>query len=216
MKKATSIGMFAAIAFAIGMTGINLSEGIITLQNTPSATSEGASILGHIELIHTDSEGKILSYQQTDNAIVSEGRACTAMLLFGANSECNAASATGLGTFRAIAVGNGSLLAADTTANALNSEITGDGLERVLGSLGTYTATSGTGTDATQRITNQFTYTGSQAGNVISQAGLFNSTTVGTDIAFALKNFPSNVTMNNGDQLTVNWDITISGSDAVS
>jgi len=44
---------------------------------------------------------------------------------------------------------------------------------------------------------------------------LFNSTS-GADAAFALKNFPSNVTMNNGDQLTVNWDITISGSDAVS
>lgn len=216
MKNVKSIGMFAAIAFAVGMTGISLSDGTIALQNTPSSTIDGASILGHIELIQTDKDGNIISYQQTDNAIVSEGRACTAMLLFGANSECNATSPTNLGTFTAIAVGNGSLLAADTTATSLNSEITGDGLARVFGSLGTYTATSGTGTDATQRITNQFTYTGSQAGNVISQAGLFNSTSVGTDTAFALKNFPANVTMNNGDQLTVNWDITISGSDAVS
>lgn len=207
--------MFAAITFAVGMTGISLSDGTIVLQNTPSSTIDGASILGHIELIQTDKDGNIISYQQTDNAIVSEGRACTAMLLFGANSECNAASPTGLGTFRAIAVGNGTALAADTTATELNSEITGDGLERVLGTLDTYTATSGTGTDATQRITNQFTYSGSP-GNEINQAGLFNSTTVGTDTAFALKNFPSTVTMNPGDQLTVNWDITISGSDAVS
>ena len=207
--------MLAAIAFAVGMTGINLSDGTIALQNTPSSAAEGASILGHIELIQTDREGNILSYQQTDNAIVSEGRSCTAMLLFGPNSECPAGTAAGLGNFTAIAIGNGTLLAADTTANSLNSEITGDGLERVFGTLGTYTATSGSGTDAVQRITNQFTYTGSQANNVISQAGLFNSTS-GADTAFALKNFPSNVTMNNGDQLTVNWDITISGSDTTS
>lgn len=216
MKKATSIGMFAAIAFAVGMTGINLSDGTIVLQNSPSATADGASILGHIELIHTDKEGNILSYQQTDNAIVSQGRACTAMLLFGENTECPAATKTDIGNYTTIGIGNGSLLAADTTAQALNSEITGDGLARALGTLGTYTATSGTGTDATQRITKQFTYTGSQSGNVISQAGLFNSTTISSDSTFALKNFPSNVTMNNGDQLTVNWDITVSGSDAVS
>jgi len=215
MKKSTSIGMLAVIAFAVGMTGINLSDGTIALQNTPSSTAEGESILGHIELIQTDSEGNIISYQQTDNAIVSEGRYCTAMLLFGPNSQCTATTAAGLGNFTAIAIGNGTLLAADTTATGLNSEITGDGLARVFGTLGTYTATTTTGTDAVQRITHQFTYSGSQSGNVISQAGLFNSTS-GADAAFALKNFPSNVTMNNGDQLTVNWDITISGSDAVS
>ena len=127
--------------------------------------------------------------------------------------QCTATTAAGLGNFTAI--GNGSLLAADTTLATLNSEITGDGLARVFDTLGTYTATTTTGTDAVQRITNQFTYTGSQSDNVISQAGLFNSTS-GADAAFALKNFPSNVTMNNGDQLTVKWDISISGSDAVS
>jgi len=133
MKKSTSIGMLAAIAFAVGMTGVNLSDGTNALQNTsPSSTAEGASILGHIELIQTDSEGNILSYQQTDNAIVSEGRFCTAMLLFGPNSQCTATTAAGLGNFTAIAIGNGSLLAADTTLDTLNSEITGDGLEEYL------------------------------------------------------------------------------------
>jgi len=47
-------------------------------------------------------------------------------------------------------------------------------------------------------------------------AGLFNSTTAGaTSETFALKNFPSPVPMQNGDQLTVNWDISVVGGGAL-
>jgi len=219
--KNTSIGMLVAVVFAVGMTGISLSGGTFTSQSNTSSYSEGGSILGHIEVIHTDSEGNILSYQQTDNAIVNDGRNCTAMLLFGANTGCTAQTAGALGKFTAIGIGNGSLLAGTTLNTALNGETTatangGDGLLRAFGTLGGFTNSTNDSDPAIQRITHQFTYNGSQSGNVISQAGLFNQTTVlGTGV-FALKNFPSNVTMNNGDQLTVNWDITIDGSDAIS
>lgn len=50
--------------------------------------------------------------------------------------------------------------------------------------------------------------------NTVNQAGLFNSTTAGaTSSAFTLKNFPSSIAINTNDQLTVNWDITIDGTD---
>lgn len=218
MKNATGIGMLAAITFAVGMVGLNLSDGTFDLQsNTASSYSEGSSILGHIEVIHTDSEGNILSYQQTDNAIVNDGRNCTAMLLFGPNSGCTAGDASGLGKYTTIAVSNGSTLAATTANTVLPAEVTGDGLQAVAGTLGTFTNSTNNSDPAIQRISNQFTYSGSQAGNTINAAGLFNQTATGADRGvFALKNFPSSVTMNPGDQLTVNWDITIDGSDTIS
>lgn len=221
MKNATGIGMLAAITFAVGMVGLNFSDGTFDLQsNTASSYSEGSSILGHIEVIHTDSEGNILSYQQTDNAIVNDGRNCTAMLLFGPNSGCTAATATSLGKYTVIGISNGSALA-DTTANTvLPAEITvGDGLNAVTGTLGTFTNSTADSDPAVQRISNQFEYSGTatQTGNIINAAGLFNQTALGADRGvFALKSFPSAVTMNPGDQLTVNWDITIDGSDDIS
>ena len=222
MKNASSIGMLAAVAFAIGMAGINLSDGTIELQsNTSSSYSEGGSILGHMEIIHTDNEGNILSYQQTDNAIVNDGRNCTAMLLFGQNSGCTSGTASALGKYTVIGISNASQTLADTTKNTvLPGEITvGDGLNAVAGELSTFTNSTNDSDPAIQRIFNQFTYSASasETGNTIRAAGLFNQTTLGADRGvFALKNFPSAVSMNPGDQLTVNWDITIDGSDDIS
>ncbi len=217
MKNATSIGMFAVIAFGVGMVGINFSDGSFVTQNSPqSSTMEAGTILGHIEIIHSDSEGNILSYQQTDNMIVNDGRNCTAMLLFGQNLGCTAGDAAGLGKYTVIGVGNGSALA-DTTLNTfLTEEPTGDGLVATAGALGLFTNSTVDSAPAAQNINFQFTYTGSQANNPINQAGLFNQSATGVDRGvFAMKNFPSVVNMNTNDLLTVNWDITISVSDLV-
>ena len=216
MKTATNIGMLTAVIFAIGMVGINFSDGTFALQtSTPTATSDGGSILGHIEIIHTDTEGNILSYQQTDNAIVNDGRNCTAMLLFGTNTGCRAQTATALGKYTVIGVGNGTSLSGSTSQLLLNGEQTTSGLQRATGTLGTFTNATATSDPATQRISAVFTWTGGS--NTINQAGLFNSTSTGTSTStFALKNFPSQVVMNAGDQLTVNWDISIDGTDVYS
>jgi len=216
MKYSTNVGMLMATVFAVGMVGINFSDGTITLQsNTASSTSEGAGILGHIELIQTNSEGNIISYQQTDNQIVNDGRNCTAMLLFGTNSGCTTAAGAPFAKYTVIGLSNGTALSTSTANTVLPAEITvGDGLNAIAGTLDTFTNATADGGTATQRITHQFTYdtAASQSGNVINAAGLFNQTALGADRGvFAMKNFPSSVTMNPGDQLTVNWDITISG-----
>jgi len=228
MNKTTSFGMLAAIAFAVGMTGINFSDGTFAMHsNTDTANTAGASILGHIELIQTDSEGNILSYQQTDNAIMNEGRNCTATLLFGVNDttanadKCGAFSDGNIGHYRVIAIGNGTITSTDNTQTAFTSEMNStanaEGMNRSVGAASfTATATAATGDTADVRISNQFTYSGTQAGNQIKISGLFNSTDTTSDSLFALKNFPSPVSMNNGDQLTVNWDISIAGSDTTS
>lgn len=213
MKKTTSVGMFAAIVFAVGMAGISFSDGSLKLQdNTPASTMDGGSITGHIEIIHTDKDGNIRAYMQTDNAIVNDGRNCTAAVLFGYNTGC---TDTTPGPYNVIGVGNGTALSGSTSQLLLNGEITGDGLSRVAGTLGTFTNATANSDPAVQRISTVFTYSGSQGSNPINQAGLFNGTGSPTS-TFALKNFPSTVNMNTNDQLTVNWDITIDGTDAYS
>ncbi len=209
--------MFAAIVFAVGMVGINFSEGQLKLQdNTPASTMDGGEILGHIELIHTDKDGNVISYQQTDNAIVNDGRNCVAMLLFGPNSGCRTATASGLGKYTVIGVGNGTALSGSTSQLILNGGINDNGIARTTGTLDTFTNSTNNNDPAVQRIKATFTWSGSTT-NVVTQAGLFNDTALGTSTStFALKNFPSSVSMNNGDQLTVNWDITISGTSAYS
>ncbi|EGG41596.1 Hypothetical protein Nlim_1607 [Candidatus Nitrosarchaeum limnium SFB1] len=215
--KTTTIGMFAAIAFAVGMVGINFSDGQLNLQDdTPASTMEGGSILGHIELIHTDKDGNVVSYQQTDNAIVNDGRNCVAMLLFGPNSGCRASTASGLGKYTVIGVGNGSALSGSTSQLILNGGINDNGIVRTTGTLDTFTNATNNSDPAVQRIKATFTWSGATT-NVVTQAGLFNDTALATTTStFAVKNFPSSVSMNTGDQLTVNWDITIDGSDAFS
>ncbi|WP_371504370.1 hypothetical protein [Nitrosopumilus adriaticus] len=212
--KSTQLGMLAAVTFAVGMVGINFSDGTFMLQNdtTPNPVGSGVGILGHIEIIHTDNEGNILSYQQTDNTIVNDGRNCTAMLLFGYNTGCTAATPSGLGTYTVIGLGNTTNipLASTTDLLELPNPIDDNGLSKATGTLGTFTNATGDDGTATQRISHTFTWNGGTA-NPIYNAGLFNATS-GASSTFALKNFPSIVTMNPQDQLTVNWDITISGT----
>ena len=216
--KTTTIGMFAAIVFAVGMVGINFSDGQLNLQDkTPASTIDGAGILGHIEIIHKDDQGNIKSYQQTDNAIVNDGRNCVAMLLFGPNIGCDAGSATGLGKYTVIGLGNTTSLAGSTTIKALPTEINDNGITRTTGTLGTFTNATANGASATQRISATFTWNGGTTNTVLA-AGLFNSTstTLAEYETFALKNFPNSVVLSTGDQLTVNWDISISGTNPFS
>ena len=208
--------MLTAVVFAIGMVGLNLSDGTFALQSdAPTSTMDGASIMGHMEIIHTDSEGKILSYQQTDNAIVNQGRNCTAALLFGyaGNQACGGDA---IGTFTVVGIGNGTQpsVADVTTAEDLGTEITDNNMARAdaIVTVSQVSASTGNSDPAVTRISAQFTWLGATT-NTVNQAGLFNQTTISGDGTFALKDFPSNVAMNTNDQLTVNWDITIDGSD---
>ena len=51
MKNAINIGMLATVVFAVGMVGINFSDGTFVLYNeTPTSTMESGSLLGHIEI----------------------------------------------------------------------------------------------------------------------------------------------------------------------
>ncbi len=212
--------MLAAVVFAVGMVGINLSDGSITLiDNVPLATMESGMFSGHLEIIHTDKDGNILSYQQTDNAIVNQGRNCAANMLFGPLAQPTGCDDQTPGVYNVIGIGNGTFTGNNQSVD-LAEEPTGDGLARAEATSASVeseieTASDAAGDVSKTLISAEFTYTGSQAGNPISEAGLFNQTGITDDSAFAIKKFPSVVNMNNQDKLTVNWEISISGTDSI-
>ncbi len=217
MKNANAIGMLTAVAFVVGMVGINLADGTITVfDQTSDRTMESGMFLGHMEIIHTNADGNVIKYMQTDNAIMSKGENCVALDLFGGT-----AGGTGVnscpsdpGVFDNIALTNTATAGLDSLT--LAGEITsGLGLDRSAATSVTATTTAGgANPDNVARIANTFTYTGGPAQGV-SGAGLFNQTAIGGAI-FAAKDFPSGVTLQTNDQLTVNWDITISGTETFS
>ena len=224
MKNATNIGMLTAMVFAVGMVGINFSDGSFALQDNTSDASvmdSGSAILGHIEVIHADSEGNILSYQQTDNAIVNVGKNCLARAMFGTQTATDDHSCTDTtpGPYNIVGIGNGTTLVVngdDTTSVALVGEVDDNNMERG-DAVVTVVETQSSSTDDENSITTisaVFTLNGMD-GNAVTQAGLFNQTGTALDSVFALKDFPNTVTMNDNDVLTVNWAITIDGTSAM-
>jgi len=227
MKNSKNIGILAAVVFAVGIAGFSLSDGVIGLGDSVSlATMEGAIMTGHLEVIHSDQYGNIISYQQMDNAIMNIARNCVANMLFGptANDVCTDDAP---GVYNIIGLGNGTAIGdgnPDNTILLMVDEIeeTTDGLARGENTGGTGVtnvsdATGGTGGSSVTRIQAIFTYTGSEQGNTIVTAGLFNNT--GTPVSgdvFAIKDFSTGVALNTDDLLTVNWDISITGSDDIA
>lgn len=214
MKNKNAIGMLTAVAFAVGMVGINLADGTITVfDQTSDAAIESGMFRGHLEIIQTNAEGNVIKYMQTDNAILSKGENCVALDLFGGTAGGTGATSCPAdpGVFDVIALTNTATSGIDSLV--LTGELTGNGLDRVSASSVTATTeAAGAAGVNVARITNTFTYTGGPAQGVIG-AGLFNQTTLVGSAIFAAKDFPSSVTLNTSDQLTVNWDITTSGTE---
>jgi len=199
------------------MIGLNLSDGTFVLnQADSSAMASAAGIMGHIEVIHTDSEGNILSYLQTDNSITNKGVNCTMVMLFGAPvdaEQCNGAQTSG--AYDIIAVDSADMSAAlDLNSNKTASQIRVNGFIPVDDSTVTITqvadGTIAAEVDGIARISKTFTATGAQT---VFGASLINSTTTSYGL-FAYKDFGTgggSIALSTNDQLTVNWDITING-----
>ncbi len=214
MKNANAIGMLTAVAFAVGMVGINLADGTITVfDQTSDATIESGMFRGHLEIIQTDVDGNVIKYMQTDNAIISKGENCAAQDLFGGTAGGTGATScpSDPGVFNVIALTNTAAAGVDDLV--LTGELTADGLGRLAAaSVAATTTAAGLGVDNITRLSQTFTFTavGPQG---VSGSGLFNQTTLAGSAIFAQKDFPSSVSLNQNDQLTVNWDITTSGND---
>ena len=199
------MGLFDNVAIAVGIVGINsVSANTFGVADTQSNSGEKTALLGHIILTVRDSQGNIKEYAQTDNVVTATGHNCAANLLFG----------TGFANCSSPAVAKYIALSSSTTAGnynasatALTSELSTNGLQRVAGTLtANQVATGGTNT-AIAQLANTFTYSGGSA-QTVGGAGLLDAASSGN--LFADRQFGSSVTLNTNDQLTVQWQISLS------
>ncbi len=204
MQRFTTIALFSAIALSVGILGIyGLSSLPSTLKVQSDTQTTGAvPMLGHVTLTVTDPKGNILAYHQGDNIVVNDGENCLSKKVFGISSN---SCPTGGASYNVIGIGNGTQ-SATKTVTGLNTEETGNT------SLRRATATTQTVTDATSGapVTDvlQVTFTNGGSSNTVSEAGLFNSTTVSARGMFAYQTF-TGIPLSNGDSLTVKWTVTM-------
>lgn len=201
-------GLFSSTIF--GITGIK--------SDAQTSTTATGLITGHVVTTLTDSDGNIKAYRQSDNLIVNNGENCVSKMLFGASGGGSTGSnvCTGAITegFRYIAIGNSST-AANSADTGLGAEYSaGSGVPSLAAKFSTITWTnstgSGTGTTAQAVMAATFT-NGNTNPQVVRESGLFNGTNAATNGMFARQTF-SDITMNNGDSLTVQWTINVGGT----
>ena len=214
--KQSKLALTAVMVVAIGLTGANFVGG--SLESTEDisvakyGTVEGSPIYGHVTIVHSDPEGNILSYIQTDNAVTNQGKDCAVEHIFSAagglaNNNCVAATAND--NFDVIGLTNGQSFPFDANATSLNGvELTLNGLAAVAGTVSGNAAALGTDYTASTSgaivdIANTFTATADAQG--VDGAILYNAA---KDSVFAAKEFTA-VTLNNLDTLAVTWTITL-------
>ncbi len=214
--KQSKLALTAVMVVAIGLTGANFVGG--SLESTEDisvakyGTVEGSPIYGHVTIVHSDPEGNILSYVQTDNAVTNQGKDCAVEHIFSAAGGLtlnNCPAVTANDNFDVIGLTNGQSFPFDANATSLNGvELTLNGLAAVAGTVTGNAAAVGTDYTASTSgaivdIANTFTSTADAQG--VDGAILYNAA---KDAAFAAKEFTA-VTLNTSDTLAVTWTITL-------
>ncbi len=189
---------------------VYLFENISMSDSVTMTTANQAFMRGHVEVTASNDNG-VFAYQQGDNKIVTHGENCVLKMIFGSLGGDTVGTVVCIGAidagFRYIGLGE--------TGTASTPFVDGDtdlrdpadeaGLSAV--KIGTVAWTNSTGGSfGSVIISAQFTNTG--ATEVVNEAGLFNGTTASTNGMFAGNNF-ANVTLNNGDDITINWTVEV-------
>lgn len=194
----------------VSMAGIYASDSIATSLTVASPNSDKIGMLGHVEYVLIDSNGMTKAYYQTDNFVTDMGAACTASILFDQDETLSPCDTTGsaVNEFLHIAVGDSQPSSTDTTRTGLVNEIG----NRRTDTNAELASNSGAGTaSATIATENPFTFGSGNNTNNIFEAGLFDETTGGN--AFAIQNATSGanpgIDVNDGDELSVTWTITV-------
>ncbi len=217
MKRQTTLAMFGilfAAAMVLGTVTVSGFSQPLFVASTDTKAASNMGMLGHITLTATDPDGKIISYIQTDNVIVSVGENCVAETIFDVATsdlthECTGGgvhdSGNGLtdGGFTSIAIGTVGPLNSETEADvALMGEIfrIQDTIPDVIDSDGTV------GSTVVVTLTSEFTAT--TDGTIIVESGIFDDPTDNTGNMLARKTF-NPISLAKDDKLTVEWEITI-------
>lgn len=202
---ATLIGVIAISGF----TGVSVMSGSIldNLTNTQSNTNEATSVSGHVIATVTAPDGTIKAYSQGDNIVVNQAKNCAPVLLFGATSPSGCNSAATPATYNFIELTTSTSTPTDYSITACPATVIAtSGLTRAQGTATVTTQSTGaTTSNSVTDITHTFTAGGAAT---VGGACLLDKASGGE--LFASKAFGSSVALVTNDQLTVDWQITMS------
>ena len=218
------VGVLFAAAMVVGMATTSAFSTPLVIASSATVDNQ-FGMLGHITLTQTDADGNMKSYIQTDNVIVNVGENCVAETLFNVTADtgpdgCNGAttplytnSGNGINNlgFSFIAVGNSSALATPPVAVETDTGLTVENvtttMARLDGSPTVTTESANTGSSAVVTLSAVFTSDGGISD--IDESGIFDEATfTAGDNMLARQTF-TNIRLSAGDQLTVEWEITI-------
>lgn len=208
MKSYQIAALIGVIAIS-GFTGVTAMSGGI-LENPASdqsKTNEASSFSGHVIATVTAPDGTIKAYRQGDNIVVNQAKNCAPVLLFGATSPSGCNTAATPAAYNWIELTNRTATVTDYSITACPATVTAtSGLTRAQGTATVTTQSSGaTTSNSVTDITKTFTAGGAAT---VGGACLFDKSSSGE--LFAAKSFGSPVTLATNDQLTVDWQITMS------
>jgi hypothetical protein len=215
----TTLVLGVALTVVAGLFSSTIFGSVGTKSETNTIASTSGLITGHVTAVVKDSAGNIKEYRQTDNLVVNQGENCAAKMLFSGGAATGTTVCTGANTvgFHFIEIGNGTTTVQSSDVRLASGHnttgiATATGLHIKAGTLNWFgNATgSGSGTTTDTRIAATFT-NNAAASQTVAEAALFNGTTHNTNGMFARQTFPA-ITLNNGDQLTVEWRINIGGT----
>ena len=200
----TKLALTAVMIVAVGLIGTNfVTYSELTGQEKFDTLSYSNPVYGHITVVHSDPDGNVLSYIQTDNLIATIGKDCISELTFGdLNTNCTASSNK---EFNKIALFEDESFPASMNATGLKTvDLENNGLELTQGTTSVNAnATSSVGSKTD--ITKTFTAGSGVSGQVVNGAALFNDS---EDAVLAGQTFTA-VSLNTDDTLTITWTITV-------
>jgi len=218
--KQTKLALSAVMIVAIGLIGTNFVTGLeMTDQEKFDALSNSNAIYGHITLVHSDPDGNIIGYLQTDNIVSLIGKDCMAEQTFGTLlTNCTASGVSDAFDTIALfdnesfprtmnATGYGLVGGSPSVGEGLgllDSDLDVNFLSIVAGTVSVKanaTGSSGTEIDITR------TFTAGAITQDVNGAALFNNAQTAV---LAGQTF-NEVTLNLSDTLAITWTITIGG-----
>jgi len=203
--KQTNLALSAVMIVAVGLIGTNFVTGSeMTDQEKFDALSNSNTVFGHITIVHSDIDGNILSYVQTDNEVAAIGKDCMSNQVFGNTDTLCTSSGTSAFNTIALYVNESFPITMNATGLKIN-DLTNTGLAITVADSVTNNAnaTSG-GTGTKTDIKNTFT-AGSLVTQAVDGAALFNDD---EDAVLAGQRFTL-VTLNESDTLAITWTITV-------